>query len=134
MANWLGSFRGDLFFLSNFYLCKFTIDNVTYSSVEHFFVAMKNPTPEWINVIVNTPSASKAKALGRKVKLRKDWDEVQIPVMYKGLYNKFSQNIDLGNKLKTTPNELLVERNTWNDLYWGVDYHTGKGKNDRSHC
>lgn len=129
MANWKGSFRGELFFLSNMYLCKFIINGVEYSSVEHYFVAMKNPTKEWINTIIHIPSASQAKTMGRKAKLRKDWEEVKLPIMYRGLFGKFSQNKDLYDKLISTPNELLIERNTWNDLYWGVDYYTGKGQN-----
>ena len=40
---------------------------------------------------------------------------------------KFTQNLDLKEKLLATSDRLLVEGNTWNDRFWGVC--KGKGAN-----
>ena len=63
---------------------------------------------------------SKAKQLGRKVKLRKDWEEVKTNIMYDICLAKFTQNQDLKEKLLKTGNAILIEGNWWNDTYWGV--------------
>ena len=43
---------------------------------------------------------------------------------------KFLQNPDLKEKLLSTGDAELVEGNTWNDTFWGVNSRTGKGDNN----
>ena len=68
-----------------------------------------------------------AKKMGRRVNLRKDWEDVKIQVMEKGLRLKF-QDPTLRKKLLATGDEELVEGNPWGDRYWGVCNGSGKNK------
>ena len=63
-------------------------------------------------------SPREAKKLGRRVKLRKDWNDVKDNYMYEICRAKFTQHEDLAEKLLETGDEELVEGNTWNDTYW----------------
>lgn len=63
---------------------------------------------------------SEAKRLGRRVKLRDDWEEVKELVMYEICYHKFNQNPDIKRMLLNTGDAELIEGNTWGDCIWGV--------------
>ena len=97
-----------------------------YRNSECAFQAQK--CPDRVEEFVNL-KASEGKALGRKVKIRKDWDSVKDKIMYEILYCKFTQNKNLKENLLNTGDEYLQEGNDWYDVYWGVDIHTGKGLN-----
>ena len=71
--------------------------------------------------------ANEAKRLGRRVKLRPDWEDIKDEVMYEVVLDKFKRNDNLKEKLLDTANAELIEENWWNDTYWGVC--KGKGKN-----
>ena len=61
--------------------------------------------------------------------LRPDWEEIKDHEMEEIVRAKFEQNKDLRKKLVDTKDAVLVEGNTWNDRYWGVDEKTGEGQN-----
>ena len=125
------NFEGEYAFLSNFYFSPMIIDNVVYTTNEHYFQAMKSLNPKERQAIVLAPTPGKAKHLGRKVSLRKDWEDIKEEVMLTGLRHKFS-NPELRKKLLGTGNEELIEGTTWHDNYWGIcDCETcgGQGKN-----
>ena len=82
--------------------------------------------PERMKEFTNL-SPSSAKALGRRVPLRSDWEEVKDFIMEAVCYAKFTQNEGLKEKLIATGDAKLVEGNTWNDIYWGMC--KGKGQN-----
>jgi len=124
-----GDFQGNKFFLSNFYESPMIIDGKEYQTVEHYFQAMKATNEEDHELVRNASSPDKAKKLGRSIKLRKDWDLIKDRIMEKGVRAKFEQDYKMKKDLISTQNEILEEGNTWNDLYWGVDYYTRKGKN-----
>lgn len=65
-------------------------------------------------------SASQAKAAGKKVLLREDWDQIKVDVMTEVVRLKFQQNPELRTKLLSTGDALLVEGNWWKDTFWGV--------------
>ena len=125
------NFEGEYAFLSNFYFSPMIIDNVVYTTNEHFFQAMKSLNPKERQAIVLAPTPGKAKYLGRKVSLRKDWEDIKEEVMLTGLRHKFS-NPELRKKLLATGNEELIEGTTWHDNYWGIcdcEACGGQGKN-----
>lgn len=125
------NFEGEYAFLSNFYFSPMIIDNVVYTTNEHFFQAMKSLNPKERQAIVLAPTPGKAKRLGRKVSLRKDWEDIKEEVMLTGLRHKFS-NPELRKKLLATGNEELIEGTTWHDNYWGIcdcEACGGQGKN-----
>ena len=111
------SFRDELYFLSNMFPCKVQ----EFSCVESYFQAMK--CPDRANEFIGL-NGYQAKALGRKVKLRADWNDERISVMRSILFIKFQG--ELLERLQAIEGEI-VERNTWNDTFWGVC--NGKGKN-----
>lgn len=125
------NFEGEYAFLSNFYFSPMIIDNVVYTTNEHYFQAMKSLNPKERQAIVLAPTPGKAKYLGRKVSLRKDWEDIKEEVMLTGLRHKFS-NPELRKKLLATGNEELIEGTTWHDNYWGIcdcEACGGQGKN-----
>lgn len=122
-------FKGEYAFLSNFYQAPFTLDGKTYPTVEHYFQAQKAIDSIDFKRILSTNSPGEAKAIGRKIKIRLDWNEIKDNIMFHGVYAKFDQNEDLKNKLISTSTQILKEGNNWGDTYWGVDLKTGIGEN-----
>lgn len=120
----INEFRGTNFFLSNFYNCPVTYNGNTYQNAEAAFHAQKDPARSKEFTKMNP---SEAKRLGRRVKLRKDWEQVKNKIMYEIVTEKFRQNLELAKRLLDTGDNILVEGNTWNDTYWGIC--NGRGKN-----
>jgi predicted NAD-dependent protein-ADP-ribosyltransferase YbiA (DUF1768 family) len=117
------SFRNELAFLSNMYdsVIKSEQYQCTFLNAESAYQAMKNP--EYIHNFRNI-DGYEAKRLGKQVELRSDWNEVKLSIMEKILRAKFQG--ELLQKLLAVKGEI-VERNNWEDSYWGVC--TGKGEN-----
>ena len=112
-------FKGGKFYLSNYFSAPVFYDGLTYQNNEAAFQAQKCINPNDRIQFIGLPP-NRAKAKGRKVKLRKDWEDVKNNVMYEICLAKFTQNPGLGKKLIETGSEELIEGNTWNDTYWGV--------------
>lgn len=104
------------------YNSKFDVDN-KYSIIENTILNLKRS--EFAKLPPN-----EAKKLGRKVKLRSDWEKIKDQIMYEICYQKFNfeNNMDITMKLMKTKNIELIEGNTWNDTYWGVCRDNGKNK------
>jgi ribA/ribD-fused uncharacterized protein len=75
-----------------------------------------------------TNSSADVKKKSRSIKLRSDWDRIKIRVMFEVLRIKFSIP-ELQSKLLATGNQELIEGNDWGDEFWGVNKHTGVGRN-----
>ena len=113
-------------FLSNFYPCDIWMDGVKYPSVEHAFQAAKTLDPDERRNVASQPTPGKAKAAGRKVSLRPDWDGIKISVMRDLVSQKFLGLIgpsQLLYRLQETGESVLIEGNNWGDTFWGVDGH-----------
>ena len=97
-------FRGEYGFLSNFYGCKIIIQTkdgqLTFWNAEAAFQAMKTTDFEERMKFCDIKNPVKAKGLGRKLKLRKDWDVIRVSVMEYIVMEKFYQNGDLAQKLR----------------------------------
>ena len=115
----INSFSGGYSFLSNFYPCKIEYDGVTYPTSEHAFQASKTHDIDERRAIARVSGAGRAKKMGRKLKLRNDWENVRIGIMGQILRIKFSDP-DLRRRLLETDSEELIEGNTWGDQFWGV--------------
>ena len=135
---------GKWHYLCNFHERKVTVNVTTYDGVtkeytfensEAAFAAWKAITHDDIVKYVNDRCAydmtkmnpKEAKAHGRKMKLRPDWEKIKVDVMHYVCTSKFRQNIDLYRKL-INETEQIIEHTTW-DKIWGVDINTGEGKN-----
>ena len=122
----IDEFKGRYFFLSNFYNRDVTFEGLTYKNTECAFQAQKclGRRKEFVNLTPN-----EGKRLGRKVHIRKDWEFVKDDIMYRIVKCKFTQHEDLKRRLIDTGDEELLEGNTWNDTYWGIDINTRQGYN-----
>ncbi len=118
LMNQIAEFRKEYYFLSNFADTEVCVNGLTFCNAEAAFQAMKTVEPK-IRASFCTMTARQAKAAGRKVPLRKDWEQVKNSVMKKVLIAKFS-NPSLRTLLLGTGDAELVEGNRWNDTYWGV--------------
>ena len=120
------TFKGRNFYLSNYFTAPVRYGDITYQNNEAAFQAQKCINPKDRMSFIGLPP-NRAKAMGRKVKLRKDWEDVKNRIMYEICLAKFTQNKKLREALISTKDEELIEGNTWNDTYWGVC--NGKGLN-----
>ena len=104
---------------------KISYNGYTFQNTEAAFQAQKDLSR--INEFVNL-DPRESKRLGRRVKLRTDWEQVKDFIMYEICKAKFTQNLDLRIKLLKTYDATLIEGNTWGDTYWGVCKGRGKNK------
>lgn len=123
----IGEFKGNYFFLSNFYESPVTYGGILYSNNEAAFQAQKTITKEERREFARL-NPSQAKSKGRKVRLRTDWEQVKDTIMYEICLAKFSTNKDLKERLLATGDEELIEGNTWGDRYWGQVEGVGKNQ------
>ncbi len=101
---------------------------MVYSTVEHYYQAMKTQDKAERERIISATTPKQAKSYGRQCTLRPDWNSIRLEVMEQALRVKF-QDPELRKKLLATENKILEEGNTWGDTFWGVNIKTGKGKN-----
>ena len=113
----IDKFSGEYEFLSNMYLCNVVYNGITYKCSEAAYQAQKCPelAPRFSDL-----NGYVAKKLGRQVNIRPDWDEVKLRVMAEIVFQKFTQNKELAEKLLLTGDAELVEGNYWGDTYWGI--------------
>ena len=124
----IDSFRGKYYFLSNFFPAEVTYNGLTYQNNEAAFQAQKTYSKEE-RIEFTTLEPRDAKRRGRRVRLRKDWEQVKDRIMEEIVRAKSSQNEELKEQLLATGDAQLVEGNRWNDRYWGVDIRSGVGEN-----
>lgn len=118
-------FFGEYRFLSNFWEAEFVVDKIKYSTVEHYYNAMKAIDLDDHNYVADAPTPGLAKNRGRRISIRPDWDRVKLAKMRIGLRAKFEQNPDLKAALLATGDAELIEENTWGDTFWGRVQHKG---------
>lgn len=125
--NVIDTFDLDNRFLSNFYYAPITYNGVKYNSSEVAYQASKadNEIDRRKFICLTSPEA---KRLGRKIKLRPDWDDVKDTIMYDVCLLKFTTHPDLKEKLLSTGDAELIEGNWWGDTYWGVCNGVGQNK------
>ena len=124
----IDSFRGKYYFLSNFFPAEVTYNGLTYQNNAAAFQAQKTYSKEE-RIEFTTLEPKDAKRRGRRVRLRRDWEQVKDRIMEEIVRAKFSQNKELKEQLLATGDAQLVEGNRWNDRYWGVDIRSGVGEN-----
>lgn len=119
-------FRGEYYFLSNFFEAPVTWEGITYRNNEAAFQSAKLIDRK-ARQQFSTLDPSSAKRLGRRVLLRSDWEKVKFRIMQEICFAKFTQNPHLRDKLIATGNRYLEEGNTWGDRIWGTV--NGQGQN-----
>lgn len=126
MTGKIDLFRGEYYFLSNFFTTAITYDGITYKNSEAAFQSAKLVDMEQRKQFASL-SGGEAKKLGQKVHIRDDWEQAKYNIMHDIVSAKFSQNDDIRQKLLNTGDCKLEEGNTWGDKTWGTV--NGEGKN-----
>ena len=111
----------------------FELDGAHWPSVEHYYQAMKQESPDYQERVRNADHPDKARKLGHAWlrKKRPDWDQVREVVMIRAVYIKCRTHPEVANKLLDTGNRKLVENSQY-DYFWGCGRdrrgHNGYGK------
>ena len=121
----ISEFRGEHYFLSNFYSSPVYYRGMTFRNAEAAFHSQKDPSRASEFTRLNP---SEAKRLGRRVRLRRDWEEVKDSIMFEIVLAKFGGSQSLADALLATGDEKIVEGNTWGGRYWGVCGGNGLNK------
>lgn len=111
-------------YLSNWYLSRFKVDGIVFSSMEQFMMYRKAicfHDNNIANKILETDDAGRIKDLGRRVSGYNDnyWNGVRQLIVYEGLLAKFSQNDKLKVQLMATESAVLAECAV-KDCIWGI--------------
>lgn len=111
-------------FLSNWYLSDFSINGISFTSMEQYMMHQKAVCFQDENIaeqILATKDVAKIKELGRCVSGYNDqyWNGVRQIIVYEGLFAKFTQNELLKKQLKDTQDVILAECAV-KDRIWGI--------------
>lgn len=114
--------------LSQWWMSNFIVDDVKYCCAEQYMMAKKAELFQdsaMLKEILNAKHPKQMKEFGRLVNNfdKEKWDKNCYEIVKKGNKEKFSQNSELWNFLKTTKNRILVEASP-RDRIWGI----GMGK------
>ena len=110
-------------FMSNMYGYGMKWEGEIYSCSETVYQMMKCEREE-DKVKFKKLNGFEAKRLGRRIKMRSNWNEIKVDMMREILKAKFKDE-NLMRRLKDIDEEI-VEDNYWNDRYWGVCRGVGK--------
>lgn len=120
IPNSITDFHGEYYWLDNMWLCSIAWGGgIVFNSVEQGFVYFKTVDPVLRKKILRIYDPYEAKAFGRNMPMREDWDEIKFMIMAQLVEKKFYQNPRLTRKLLLTDDKLLIEGNTWDDNVWG---------------
>ena len=101
----INRFNEEFDFLSNFFPSIIIgEDGIVYPSVEHFFQAQKTKDLVQRRIIAEARTPGIAKRMGRRVKLRPDWEDIKDKVMLFAVRQKF-KDPKLASLLLDTKNE-----------------------------
>ncbi|MBF4936019.1 NADAR family protein [Cronobacter sakazakii] len=114
---------------SNFHSTGFSVSEIWWPTVEHYFQAQKFHDEILREKIRSLTSPMEAAKVGRSrnYPLREDWELIKDDVMRFAVLKKFPQNDEAKNILLSTGGAELIEH-TKNDRYW-ADGGDGTGKN-----
>ncbi len=111
-------------YLSQWYQSDFIVDGITFNTAEQYMMyckAMLFSDNNTASLILNTTDPKEQKRLGRLVSNfdKQIWEMNCLSIVYKGNFNKFSQNKIIKDYLLDTGNRILVEGSP-TDMVWGV--------------
>ena len=104
------SFTGENAFMSSSYVAPIRIGYITYVCVESAYQAFRIEDTSLRGMFAHM-HAKEAKAVGRLVQPRDDWDNVKHEILYQLTLEKFKQNNALAMKLLQTGDTEIREEN-----------------------
>ncbi|AOS46113.1 Swarming motility protein YbiA [Lacunisphaera limnophila] len=112
--------RGPYRLLPNFAPTAVSIDEVLWTSVEHYYQAQKFSQLFYQDLIKKAPTAWDAAKLGRQHpdKYRSDWESIKITVMHLALRAKARQHAQVAELLLASGDAVLIEESK-HDAFWG---------------
>ena len=122
MPRTIETFRGDYFFLSNFFdVDLITADGLYWRNAECLYQALKCARYKDREQFC-TLSGKDAKALGQEIRCVKNWDTLRVQQMRSVLALKFNSvcNAKVSRMLFDTGHARLIHGNTHGDTFWGV--------------
>ena len=142
----IDNYRGDYAFLSNFYYSPITVrmeylpglfHRLAFPTLEHAYQASSVARFSDVLIIQSLREPGDAKRAAHEMQSVNDWHDRRLKVMNKLIDIKFWLDIDvfthldgyipeITKKLLDTGEEMLIEGNTWGDVYWGVCNGTGE--------
>lgn len=99
-------FRGEHYFLNNSYPCSIEYEGCRYNSSESLFQALKSFDVR-DRVALSRLSPEDAIIYSKRMKVREDWEEIKVDIMYYVLLLKFNQNPNLMKELLETEGEII---------------------------
>lgn len=105
--------------LSNFALTPFALNGQTWPTVEHYSQANKALSASDQDQIAQARSPFRARQLGRRIKLRPEWDAIRGSVMLAALRAKFTRHDESREVLLSTGTQEIHE-DASGDTYWGA--------------
>lgn len=125
-------FQGPWAPIDNFFFCPIKYRGILWPTSEHAFAAMKSDDPEVWPRMAQIRDPGEAKAWGRSLRLRENWDEVKFGFMWEILEVKFLSRLSPRNRppdfplwtarerLRETGTKRIWEGNSWGDQIWGM--------------
>jgi N-glycosidase YbiA len=108
---------------SNFALTPIIIATKEYPTVEHWYQSNKATNANDHEYIRHTRTPEEAKALGKRHQITREWMNIRIGIMLRGMLAKFKQHPTLGELLQATGDSAIHE--DCNDPFWG--WNNGSG-------
>lgn len=111
-------------YLSNWYISKFKVDGIEFSSMEQYMMYNKAVLFEdkaAAERILKTDDCAEIKGIGREVKWYRDsvWAAKRYNIVRTGALEKFNQNSNLMDMLLSTGGSILAEAAV-HDKIWGI--------------
>ena len=124
----ISSFKGEYDFLNNRYGCSFVWQGIRYNNVESAFQASKY-TDESERKILSRMSADKAVNKSMDFTPSAEWEDCKLNIMESIIMAKFDQNPSLKKRLIETGNRILLNGNSKQETFWGIDLYSWIGEN-----
>ena len=125
----IDSFKGEHAFLGNRHPCEFVWQGVKYHTAEAAFLSSKCKEASERKVYAGC-SLDKAVVKAKEQIPYPGWEDARLDIMESIIKAKFEQNPDLMGKLLETGDRILVNGNSKQETFWGIDLYSWEGENN----
>lgn len=114
---------------SNFAPFGIEMNGLWWSTVEHYYQAMKFEDEAYSDKIRKSKTPKEAIGLGknRNIRIKDNWDEIRHNIMFEAVLKKFQTHLKLKDLLLSTGDAEIAENSPY-DYYWGIGAD-GSGQN-----